>query len=293
MVNELPQRVLGFLGKRIPLLCLAAVDLRQVLMEDFLCQPGFDFRDALFVQETGFAVGAVAYHMDVGVVALIVEGGVPAELTQRYLHRFRDLRRVAGEQVLPAGGAVIAQAGGVLPAQRDNGEPDVAGVIGYRLRHLGKYEGVVRSGKQSVRPGALRPWALGDVVHIIFPLGKRIRVVLDGPGDELRGVGASGGGEVVLILEQPPAERKVPEELADHLLLPLSSGQGGFAGVEAVHTLTGGDVADVVPTVGSGAMPVRFEVGALEDDPRQEASPPCGQHRNGPDCSGVQSASSR
>ena len=293
LVNELPQRVLAFLGKRVPLLCLALIDLRQVLMEDFLCQPRLDFCDALLVQETGLAVGAVADHMDVGVVALIMEGGVPAELTQRYLHRLRDLRRVAGEQVLPAGGAVIAQAGGVLPAQRDNGKPDIAGVIGHRLRHLGKYERVVRSGEQSMRPTTLGPWTLGDVVHIVLPLGEGIRVVLNGPGDELGGVSASGGGEVVFILEQPAAEREIPEELADHLLLPFGSGQGGFARVEAVHALTGGDVADIVPTVGNGAMLVRLEVGTLEDDPRHSVSPPCGQHRNGPERSGVQSVSSR
>ena len=89
------------------------------------------------------------------------------------------------------------------------------------------------------------------------------------------------------------AEREIPEELADHLPLPFGSGQGGFARVEAVHALTGGDVADIVPTVGNGAMLVRLEVGTLEDDPRHSVSPPCGQHRNGPDCSGVQSASSR
>ena len=138
---------MAFLGEHIPLLCLAAVDLRQVLVEYFLCQPRFDLRDALSIQENGLAVGAVADHMDVRVVALIVKGGVPVELTQRYLHRLCNLRSVAGEQVLPAGGAVVAQAGGVLPAQRDNGEPDVAGVIGHCLRHLGKYERIVCPGK--------------------------------------------------------------------------------------------------------------------------------------------------
>lgn len=138
----------------------------------------------------------------------------------------------------------------------------------------------------------LCPGTLGDVVHIGFPLGEGIRVVFDGSGDELGGVSASGGDEIVLVLEQPAAEREVPEELVNHLLLPLGNRQGGLAGVQPVHALTGGDVADVVPTMGGGAMLVRLEVGTLEDDPRHGASPPCGQHMDGPDRSGVQSASS-
>ena len=273
---------MAFLGERVPLLGLAAVDLRQVLLEDLLCQPGFYFRNTLPVQETRLAVGAVADHVDVGVVALVVEGGVPAELTQRYLHGLRNLRCVTGEQILPAGGAVVTQAGSVLTAQGDDREPHVAGMIGHRLRNLREHERIVCPGEQTVRANTLGPGALGDVVNIVLPFCEGIRIVLDGPGDKLGGVSTSGGGEVVLVLEQATAEREVPEELADHLLLPLGSGQGDYAGVEAVHALTGGDVADVVPTVGGGTLLVRLEVGTLEDNPRQVASPPCGQHREGP-----------
>ena len=82
------------------------------MAEDFPCQPGLDFGNAAFVQESGLAVGAVADHVDVGMMGLVVEGGVPAELAQRYLHGLRELRRVAGEQLFPVGGVVVAQAGG-------------------------------------------------------------------------------------------------------------------------------------------------------------------------------------
>ena len=68
-------------------------------------------------KKPGLAVGAVADHVDMGMMSLVVEGGVPAELAQRYLHGLRKLRRVTGEQVFPVGGVVVAQAGGVLPAQ--------------------------------------------------------------------------------------------------------------------------------------------------------------------------------
>lgn len=100
-----------------------------------------------------------------------------------------------------------------------------------------------------------------------------------------------GGGEVVLVLEQPPAEGEVPEELPDHLFLTLGSGQGGLAGVQPVHTLTGGDVADVVLPVGGGSVLLRFEVRAFENELWHEASPPCGQHMEGPVCSGFHSGS--
>ena len=290
--DELPQHILTFQGEGVPLPRLPLIDLHQVLAEDFPCQSGLDFGEALSVQESGLAVGAVADHVDVGVMGLVVEGGVPAELAQRYLHGLRKLRRVTGEQVFPVSGVVVSQACGVLPAQGDNREPHIAGVAGHGLCHLGEYEWIVRPGEQTMSAGAFRPRTFGDVVHIVLTFGKGVRVVLDSSGDELRGVPACGGCEIVLVLKQPPAEGEVTQQLTDLFLLPFSSGQSGFAGVQPVHAFTGGDVADVVLPVGGGAVLIWFEVRTFENEPRHKTSPPCGQHMEGPVCSGFHSGSS-
>ena len=45
-------------------------------------------------KKPGLAVGAVADHVDVGVVALVMERGVPAELRVGDIHRFRQIHSV-------------------------------------------------------------------------------------------------------------------------------------------------------------------------------------------------------
>ncbi len=146
-------------------------------------------------------------------------------------------------------------------------------MIGHRLRHPREIDRAVAAGKQSVRAGALGPGALGDVVHIAVPTGQLQAVILNGTGDELAGVAASGGGEVVAVLEQFLAGREVPQELFYHLLLPVRSGQRALAGVDALHTLTGSDVVDVPLPLGGGALLLRLDVGTLEYDPGHGASP--------------------
>ena len=66
--------------------------------------------------------------MDVRVLALIVKRGVPAEILRRNLHRRRDVVAVGADKVAPRRGAVIAQTGGVLPAQGNDVRPDVSGI---------------------------------------------------------------------------------------------------------------------------------------------------------------------
>ena len=101
----------------IPPLSLLPIELRQLIAEDLLGQTGLDLGDALLGQVAGLAVGAVADHMHMGVVGLIVEGGVPPELVPGDLHGLGHLYSTAGEQDLPLIRVIVAQPGGVLPPQ--------------------------------------------------------------------------------------------------------------------------------------------------------------------------------
>ena len=93
----------------------------EVELGHFLCQSGFDVRDARLRKKDRVTVCAIADHVDMGMMAFVVEGGVPAELVKRNPHSVRKPGSVTGKQVFPLPGVVVAQTGGVLPAQRNDG----------------------------------------------------------------------------------------------------------------------------------------------------------------------------
>ena len=64
------------------------------------------------------------------------------------------------------------------------------------------------------------------------------------------------------------------QEPFHHGLLLLCGRQDGLVRRELLHTITGGDIADVVAQVGGGSLCPRLDVGTLEYDPGHGASPP-------------------
>lgn len=134
---------------------------------------------------------------------------------------------------------------------------------GHCICHLGERERTIRPGEQPVGAEALRPGTLGDVVYVLLPFSEGVRAALNGSCDELQGILTGRGVEIVFLLKHSPGGRKVPEELLGLLLLFPSSGQSGLARVKPVHTLTGGDVADIVLPVGRRVLLVRLKVGTF------------------------------
>ena len=185
-------------------------------------------------------------------MGLIVEGGVPAELIPGNLHGLGHLHGAAGEQAFPPLRVIVSQTGGVLPPQGKDRQPHAAGMVGDLLRHLGECQGLVRAGEQSVGPRALGMGAAGDVLDVVFFLSGPVIVILQSPADELRGVAPGGCGGVVLILEGPPAEGKIPEESLHHLSLFLRDRQLGRLLRKPLGAHPGRHVPDVVPQVGGG-----------------------------------------
>ena len=189
---------------------MAPVNCGQLLPEEFFCQSGFDVRDTLLRPKARFTVCAAADHVDMGMMALVVEGGVPAEPVKRNLHSVRKLGSVTGKQVFPLPGVVVTQTGGVLPAQRNDGEPYVAGMGGHCIRHPGERERIIPPGEQPVGAEALRPGTPGDVVHVVLPFSEGARAVLNGSCDELRGILTGRGVEIVFVLKQLPGRKESP-----------------------------------------------------------------------------------
>lgn len=154
-----------------------------------------------------------------GVAALVVKNSVPTEILKRNLHSFGHLRRKGGEQPSPAFGVVIAEPDSVLPPQGEDGQPEVAGVVGHLLRRLGQRRRICARGKQAVRPQLLGAGAVGDVVQILFPARHLVQMFFNDPGDQLRGMAPGGRRTVVLVLEHPSAVREIPQQVREQRLL--------------------------------------------------------------------------
>ena len=67
------------------------VDVQQLLSEDLIGQRGFDLADTIFGQACLIRLCRPRHHVDVGMVALIVEGRVPAEILRWDIHRRGDI----------------------------------------------------------------------------------------------------------------------------------------------------------------------------------------------------------
>ena len=153
-----------------------------------------------------------------GVLALIMEGGVPAEVIWRDVHSYGDVIAVCPEQVPPRPGIVVAKAGGVLALQGDDVGPHVAGVVVQLVHSVCQIHAVLVT-EQTVVPQALCPGSGGDVLHIAVRLLHRCPVFLQCPSDERRGVCFGVLGFVVRILIQLFAIRKILHQFCDELLL--------------------------------------------------------------------------
>ena len=103
--------------------------MEHLLIENIVGELGFDLPDAALgeIGLTWFC--RPCYHVDMGVRTLVVEGGVPAELTGRNVHGLRDLVAVSTEEVSPLGGVVVAQPLGILPLEGDDVRPNISRVL--------------------------------------------------------------------------------------------------------------------------------------------------------------------
>ena len=117
---------------------LLLIGTDQILAENFLGQGRADLLHALFGEETLAGFGGVGNQVNMRVVPLVVEGGVPFEMGGRDLQPFRQDDGLGAKQISPAGGGVEAQPLGVLPAQGVDGCPDIPPVSVHLLGHFVK-----------------------------------------------------------------------------------------------------------------------------------------------------------
>ena len=157
---------------RFPYQLISGIRLLFVEMEHFVAENivgefGFDLTDT-FLGEIGLSLlCGPGHHVDVRVLALVVEGSIPSEVTGRYLHCRRDVVTVRPNEISPRRGVIEAEPDRILTLEGDDVRPHISGVA-LQLRHgLLQRNGVVIT-EQAMSADALGTRPGGDVLHVLL-----------------------------------------------------------------------------------------------------------------------------
>ena len=146
---------------------LLFVKVQHFVAEDIIGQLGLDLTDAILGEVGLPRLGGPGHHVDVRMLALVVEGGVPSEVAGRDLHRRRNVVAVGADEISPRRGVVEAEPGSILTLEGDDVRPHVSGVA-LQLRHgFLQRNGVVIT-EQAVSTDALSTRPGGDVLHVLL-----------------------------------------------------------------------------------------------------------------------------
>ena len=103
------------------------------------------------------------------VMALIMEGGVPTEVSGRDIHGGGNFVAVGAEQIPPRLRVIVTEALGVLSLEGDDVRPDVAWVLAQLCHCFFKVNDILVT-EQSMAAQPLYPRPGSDVLHIGFGL---------------------------------------------------------------------------------------------------------------------------
>lgn len=102
--------------------------MEHLVAEDIIGQLGLDLTDA-FLGEVGLSwLCRPCHQVEAGMFALVMKGGVPAEVRRWHLHRRRDIVAVRSNEISPRRSVVIAEPCGVLPFEGDDVRPHISGI---------------------------------------------------------------------------------------------------------------------------------------------------------------------
>ena len=254
----------------LPCDVLLLVDVHPICVVDPSGEGGLHLPDALLGEITFLWVRGKEDHVDMHLIRLLVEGGVPAQVVRLDLVRRGDVTDGGVHQSLPVFRAVIAQPLGVFTAQRDHRRPHISGV----LRHL-PYRPceilyLAVSVPQPVLTVLLDAGAVGDVVNEIFLLIQRLHVVFPHLLDERGGIALGGVIQILLVLNEFPAGGEGLQQPRDKILLLFCRGECTVLIRQQLHAGTGGNVAC---TLGQLCRVLSaLEVGGDQYDPGHSSS---------------------
>ena len=263
----------GLAGPRLELLprdVLLLVDVHPICVVDPSGEDGLHLPDAFFGEIPFLGVRGEEDHVDMHLIRLSVEGGIPAQVVRLDLICRSDVTDGGVHQSLPVFRAVVAQPLRVLTAQRDYRRPHIPGVLRhlpYRLREI-LYLAV--SVPQPVLAVLLDAGAVGDVVDEIFLLIQRLHVVFLHLLDERRGIALGGMLQILLVLNEFPAGGEGLQQPCDEVLLLFCGGERTALIRQQLHAGTGGNVASTLGQL-RGILSA-LEVGRNQYDPGHASS---------------------
>ena len=127
-VYQFQHRPAGFPYQLVSGLRLLFVEMEHLVAENIVGELGFDLTDA-FLGEVGLArLGGPGHHVDVRVLALVVESSVPSEVAGWDLHCRRDVVAVGADEVSPRRGVIEAEPGSILTLEGDDVRPHISRV---------------------------------------------------------------------------------------------------------------------------------------------------------------------
>ncbi len=135
-IHHLPHRIRSAFFQVCAGLVLLFIDMSEVLPEDIVGQLRAHGLDGPFCQVSVIVFCGIDHQVYMGMVPLVVECGIPAQVGAVDLHVFAEHGPLGAQQRHPLCGAVIAQPCGILPPQGDDVGPDRAFVCGRFLLHL-------------------------------------------------------------------------------------------------------------------------------------------------------------
>ena len=160
------ERFPALLYQLVPALGFLLIDGIQLLPEYLIGQSRLDGTDAILVEIPLGRVSRPRHHVDMRVFALIVEGGVPAEIIQRYFHGGGDFALLGQQKVAPSGGVVVAQPLGVTPLEGEDVCPHSTGIL-LQLCHRSRKINRTFYTEQAMDTDPLRPGAGGDIAQVL------------------------------------------------------------------------------------------------------------------------------
>ena len=206
-------------------------------------EDGFHFPDTIFGEVALLGICGEDDHVDMHLIRLSVEGGIPAQVVRLDLVRRGDVTDGGVHQRPPVFRAVIAQPLCVLTAQRHHRCPHISGVLRhlpYRPREI-LYLTV--SVPQPVLAVLLDAGTVRYVVNEIFLLIQRLHVVFPHLLDERGGIALGGVIQIFLILNEFPAGGEGLQQPCNEVLLLFRCGERTALIGQQLHAGTGSDIA--------------------------------------------------
>ena len=233
-------------------------------------EDGLHLPDAFFGEIPFLGVRGEEDHVDMHLIRLLVEGGIPAQVVRLDLVRRGDVADGGVHQRPPAFRAVIAQPLGVFTAQRDHRRPHISGVLRHLPHRLCEILHLAMSVPQAMLAVLLNTGTVGDVVDEIFLLIQRLHVVFPHLLNERGGIALSGVIQIFLVLNKLPAGGEGLQQPRDKVLLLFCGGKCTALIRQQFHAGTGGNVAGALRQL-RGILSA-LEVGGDQYDPGHVSS---------------------